>query len=301
MLCNYGCGREAKYQFKNGKWCCSKNFRMCPHMRYKGLPDYKKINKKVVCEYCKKLISYTSIKRHKRACYLNPKNIRKCKNCEKIVKNNNIFCSKKCSASYNNKKRKHSSKTKEKIRVSVILSCRTRINNPKTKNIPRIPKLKRKCIRCGISHKNEKFCSHRCFGKFRKDNPDYKKELNSKYERYKLDCMFTFNVYDYPDKFDLDLINKHGWYKAKNRGNNLNGISIDHMISITDGFKNKIPSELIRHPANCKLMQHSENNKKNTDSSITLKELKHRIKNFSNMGPVTQPGREYRVFNPVNL
>jgi len=22
-LCDYGCGQEAKYQFKNGKWCCS--------------------------------------------------------------------------------------------------------------------------------------------------------------------------------------------------------------------------------------------------------------------------------------
>ncbi len=32
-LCDYGCGQEAKYQFKNGKWCCSKNFRSCPSYR----------------------------------------------------------------------------------------------------------------------------------------------------------------------------------------------------------------------------------------------------------------------------
>jgi hypothetical protein len=30
MLCDYGCGKESKYQFKNGKWCCSKNHSQCP-------------------------------------------------------------------------------------------------------------------------------------------------------------------------------------------------------------------------------------------------------------------------------
>jgi hypothetical protein len=28
-ICEYGCGQEAKYQFKNGKWCCSKNVSSC--------------------------------------------------------------------------------------------------------------------------------------------------------------------------------------------------------------------------------------------------------------------------------
>ena len=39
---------------------------------------------------------------------------------------------------------------------------------------------------------------------------------------------------------ELNLIKKYGWYKAKNHGNNLNGISRDHMLSIADGFKNSI-------------------------------------------------------------
>ena len=33
QLCDYGCGQEAKYQFKNGKWCCSKSFNSCPNMK----------------------------------------------------------------------------------------------------------------------------------------------------------------------------------------------------------------------------------------------------------------------------
>jgi hypothetical protein len=33
MLCDYGCGQEAKYQFKNGKWCCSKKTSSCPALK----------------------------------------------------------------------------------------------------------------------------------------------------------------------------------------------------------------------------------------------------------------------------
>ena len=29
-LCEYGCGQEAKHQFKNGKWCCNKSWQQCP-------------------------------------------------------------------------------------------------------------------------------------------------------------------------------------------------------------------------------------------------------------------------------
>ncbi len=35
QLCDYGCGREAKYPFKNGKWCCSKSYKSCPEIRKK--------------------------------------------------------------------------------------------------------------------------------------------------------------------------------------------------------------------------------------------------------------------------
>jgi len=43
IICNYGCGQEAKYQFKNGKWCCSKNFRSCPAKRRKNSIQIKKL------------------------------------------------------------------------------------------------------------------------------------------------------------------------------------------------------------------------------------------------------------------
>jgi len=32
-LCDYGCGQEAIYKFKNGKYCCSISHNSCPHMK----------------------------------------------------------------------------------------------------------------------------------------------------------------------------------------------------------------------------------------------------------------------------
>ncbi len=52
------------------------------------------------------------------------------------------------------------------------------------------------------------------------------------------------------------------------------------MYSVKDGFINGISPEIIKHPANCKLMKHIDNNKKKTNSSITLEELMERIKNW---------------------
>ena len=36
MKCEYGCGTPAKYQFKNGKWCCSKSANSCDRIRDKN-------------------------------------------------------------------------------------------------------------------------------------------------------------------------------------------------------------------------------------------------------------------------
>ena len=35
IKCDYGCGQEAKYQLKNGKWCCSKNVSQCKIIKQK--------------------------------------------------------------------------------------------------------------------------------------------------------------------------------------------------------------------------------------------------------------------------
>lgn len=100
--------------------------------------------------------------------------------------------------------------------------------------------------------------------------------------RYRQLSEFKFNVYDYPDEFDFKLIKKHGWYKAKNNGNNLYGVSRDHMYSIKEGFRNNISPDILAHPANCQLILHSDNSAKRNKCSISLQELKVAIMKWDN-------------------
>ena len=79
-----------------------------------------------------------------------------------------------------------------------------------------------------------------------------------------------FSLDAYPEEFDFSLIEKYGWYKAKNNGDNPNGVSRDHMFSVKDGFLNKIDPKIISHPANCRLVLQRENAKKRNKSCITL-------------------------------
>jgi predicted transcriptional regulator len=99
---------------------------------------------------------------------------------------------------------------------------------------------------------------------------------------YKNLCEFKFNVYDYPEYFNLDLIKKYGWYRAKNNGNNLFGVSRDHMYSISEGFKKGIDPYYISHPVNCELILQSDNSKKRTKCSITLNILKQAAQDWDN-------------------
>jgi hypothetical protein len=136
----------------------------------------------------------------------------------------------------------------------------------------------KKCDKCSTLFKvnsrtrRNKYCSNKCryFKRQRHLN-----ELN----KYRRDCHFKFALNSYPDEFEFDLIRKHGWYKAKNRGNNLNGVSRDHMIPIMYGWKYKISSDIIAHPANCKLMIHN-NVSKGTHPSIKLESLENKIKKW---------------------
>lgn len=43
--CEYGCGREARHLFKNGKWCCSKYVTKCPSIRKEISKSLKEFNR----------------------------------------------------------------------------------------------------------------------------------------------------------------------------------------------------------------------------------------------------------------
>lgn len=107
------------------------------------------------------------------------------------------------------------------------------------------------------------------------------KSSQTGYKRYKQLCEFNFDLKKFSKEFDFNLIKEFGWYKASNRGNNINGVSRDHMISIKFGYENNISHEIISHPANCKLLRHLDNQTKFVKNSITLPELLEKIKNWN--------------------
>ena len=96
-------------------------------------------------------------------------------------------------------------------------------------------------------------------------------ERNSK-SVYYIQCRFTFG-FSLPQIQGYELYKKYGTFSKENP----NGVSRDHMISRYYGWTHKIPPEIIRHPANCRIMKQSDNYKKYTSCSITLEQLYERI------------------------
>ena len=227
---------------------------------------------------------------------VNFKEICVCKEClikfEANKKEKRKFCTSNCAAKFNNKnrepyseeKRKEiSNKVREKLlgrkvsseikeKISGDKNGRYKGLNRESKNIvTKIVKGEtikvRVCRNCKINEVvNKKIICEHC-------------RINY-YQYYRPSCEFRFKEQDYPDKFDLKLIKKLGRYSPSNKGDNLNGVSRDHMYSVKEGFVNNIDPSIISHPANCQLLVHTDNNKKKTTSSITLEELKSRIENW---------------------
>lgn len=243
------------------------------HGKYDDKRYKDKISKAASEKRLKKLGEKTS---HLVNCY-------KCKKDFSVIEYENKFPSKEkyfCSLSCANSKT-HSKITKEKI--SKALLGKSLRNNRPPKNIC--------CKTCGtdISNTNSPMHSIRLCDSCKNIKDEIKnrlrlEKLSDKSENgftfYRSQCNFKFNLSDYPDEFDFTLIEKYGWYKPVNRGNNLGGVSRDHMVSCRYGFYNGIDPTIISHPANCKLLRHSDNISKGKKNSLTIDELLLRIEKW---------------------
>lgn len=184
------------------------------------------------------------------------------------------FCSRSCANIRN-----HSKETREKISDSINRYFQK--NNRKRKRKRKRIFYNKECKHCGkkfkTQNKTRHCCSGSCSAHFRNR---FKREQKTDFANYRSDCKFKFNLKDYPDEFDFALIETHGWYKAKNRGNNLGGVSRDHIISVRYGFDNDIDPSIISHPANCQLLKHSDNVSKYIKNGLTLEELLDKIERW---------------------
>lgn len=102
-------------------------------------------------------------------------------------------------------------------------------------------------------------------------------ENKSEKELYYLNCAFRFGLDDFKRVEGFDLIQKYGMYSVPD---NLDGVARDHMVSRYYGWTHNIPPEIIRHPANCRIINQRENSSKGEDCCITVEELYERIKNW---------------------
>ena len=190
---------------------------------------------------------------------LNPNKCTHCNSALEYNKKHNKFCSTSCSATYNNARKDYSTFKTGPAKSKQLISkqcgnCNSSFDTYK--------KNKKFCCRkCAIAHKNAPLRANR-----------------TAWQNYRADCQFRFGIKDYPTEFEFELIEQYGWYKPTNRGNNLTGVSRDHMVSCRYGFDNNLPAEHLRHPANCKLIIHNDNVSKHKNNSISYEELLERIK-----------------------
>jgi hypothetical protein len=198
-----------------------------------------------------------------------------CENCNKPSKDKR-FCCLGCARSFSTKHKR------KQINQKVSAKMKGRIISSEHKQCRIISKkIRRKiiCQECG-EHKTcspsskIKFCSVQCW----KNNCNKNK---TDFQIYREQCKFDFDVHNYKDKLNLEIVDLYGWYSPKNKRNNLSGVSKDHMFSVKDGFKLKILPYIMRHPANCELMPHPENQRKKSKSSITLEALIEKIKSWN--------------------
>lgn len=215
--------------------------------------------------------------------YKDPKT---CKNCDIVIqyeKRKNIFCSSACGATYNNKKRSAE---------GYIPSHKRWVNGESSTHMS--SKIKRSGVNssdvwgdftiiafeiCDVTGKS--YVKQTPNGGRHQRSPYVKTEQEKYYEQSK----FRFNVYNYPDKFDLSLIEEYGWYtcpgkKRKNEKRNIHGVSRDHIISINEGFKNGYDPAHLAHPANCRLLKQIDNIKKFIKSDLTYDKLLDKIESW---------------------
>ena len=209
------------------------------------------------------------------------------------------FCSLSCGTSSRNKSNLENSKIKYNLNPSKCRCCQLVLDYEKRKNkycstscaskitnqiarkrgptaVEKLPYCKIKFILC--THTNQYYSNKNTDGSTRRCSP-YIKTIR---EHYYMAARFKFNVYHYPEEFDLKLIEQYGWYtcpglKRKGEPKNVLGVSRDHIISVSYGFLNNIDSKIISHPANCRIMLHSDNKIKHSKCDMTVEQLLKQI------------------------
>lgn len=97
---------------------------------------------------------------------------------------------------------------------------------------------------------------------------------------YWRECSFSFDVFSFPCIPGYELLQKYSFSRPQEKDPLKSYIHRDHMISIKYGYEHNIPSEHIRHPANCEILLEKDNTSKGGNCSITYQDLLERINHW---------------------
>ena len=95
---------------------------------------------------------------------------------------------------------------------------------------------------------------------------------------YKKLCEFTFDIHQYPDIPNYNLLLELGIYHPIH---NKNGVCRDHIVSKEYGFRNGVDPTIISHPANCQFLTNYDNIKKGESCFLNLDQLMERIEKWN--------------------
>lgn len=248
------------------------------HAKVHGSKNSEIVYPLVSCIFTKKCMYISQLEKYQKDIMDTICDIHQCLNCQKFISISKKYCCRSCGTSYSNSLKGERSETdKSKIRNGVKKSHeRKKIEFIKNFIGPILPKeIKPEyvgeystlytptCKNCNlmfVSRKRMKYC----------------KECNHLYcSSNKMGYKFKFNVYHYPELFDLELLKSIGWFSPGGKSGkwNPNGLSRDHKVSVSEAIKMNYGPFYISHPLNCELMSHSENNIKKTKSSILYADL----------------------------
>jgi len=241
------------------------------------------------CRFCKQTITYSDWRQYACHCascdkndkvkykYIKGVNTKKLRNPKKL----RILYCKKCNSKYilnltdaqflKNRYKKHCSQRCANSRIQLI-------NTKRKISIALNRKVQVNCKFCSSPifvstkrSKTKKFCSRKCFAKYRSAT---RLLAANDQKKYYINSTFKFNLKDFPLEFSFALINAFGWYHFRK---NKNGISRDHRVPISYGFKHSINPQMLAHPANCQLLRHNDNKIKGSKLLTSVDELQKRI------------------------
>lgn len=236
-----------------------------------------------------------------KSCYLHAVNQKRtrsrCLLCNKEIVSSGPrrFCNSSHAAQFNNSQRSDESRAKQKKSLIETLNKKPRVQQQPKVAKPKISKITPKSVQLekrekqSVSRKAKAqiigpytrvyalICAHSNKLFYSRHHRKYSPQYQHLYSREgKALFKFTFNIYNYPDLFDLNLIEQYGWYSVGGKSRkaiNKDGCSRDHKVSITEAIANQYDPYYIKHPMNCQLMRHRDNKIKHSKSSITYTEL----------------------------